>query len=329
MALTPDSLHRSEDPGTLWFGSARMALLDVEAGFWTLRRSLTALAGRRLTSVVLQRAGANSGASFARSLTAGIAPEQAREAVRDCVSAIQAAGLGEFTVESLTWPLGRAVVRGRFTFESWMFIRHGGSLDGPVCAYSAGVLAGMMNTLGWNEAPRSAQALGGIFRFPDGRNMPDFHVVLFDYHGIPVYVRLDLGCETEELARFMGPKGYMDTGEFYIRHQFQPGIDLAPSYYSSSFPQKMREEYVADWHAKHDPPLGKEPMYPTNVYAGHDWDDVKPHLWNFFQAVKSRKPVREDAVFGNHAAIACHMANESYFRKKPVYWDEASKSIHT
>jgi PAS domain S-box-containing protein len=148
MALTPDSLHRSEDPGTLWFGSARMALLDVEAGFWTLRRSLTALAGRRLTGVVLQRAGANSGASFARSLTAGIAPEQAREAVRDCVSAIQAAGLGEFTVESLTWPLGRAVVRGRFTFESWMFIRHGGSLDGPVCAYSAGVLAGMMNTLG-------------------------------------------------------------------------------------------------------------------------------------------------------------------------------------
>jgi hypothetical protein len=47
----------------------------------------------------------------------------------------------------------------------------------------------------------------------------------------------------------------------------------------------------------------------------------------FFQAVKSRKPVTEDAVFGNNAAIACHMANESYFRKKPVTWDAASKSI--
>jgi hypothetical protein len=91
----------------------------------------------------------------------------------------------------------------------------------------------------------------------------------------------------------------------------------------------MREEYIAEWHAKNDPPLGKEPMYPTTVYAGHDWDDVKPHLWNFFQAVKSRKPVVEDAVFGNHAAIACHMANESYFRKKPVFWDEASRSIPT
>jgi hypothetical protein len=37
--------------------------------------------------------------------------------------------------------------------------------------------------------------------------------------------------------------------------------------------------------------------------------------------------VVEDAVFGNHAAIACHMANEAHFRKKPVTWDEASKTI--
>ena len=36
----------------------------------------------------------------------------------------------------------------------------------------------------------------------------------------------------------------------------------------------------------------------------------------FFQAVKTRKPVVEDAVFGHHAALACHMANQSYFRKE-------------
>jgi hypothetical protein len=32
----------------------------------------------------------------------------------------------------------------------------------------------------------------------------------------------------------------------------------------------------------------------------------------------------EDAVFGNNAAIACHMANESYFRQKPVTWDSVA-----
>jgi hypothetical protein len=43
--------------------------------------------------------------------------------------------------------------------------------------------------------------------------------------------------------------------------------------------------------------------------------------------VKSRHPVAEDAVFGNHAAIACHMANEAYFRGKPVHWDAESRTI--
>jgi hypothetical protein len=45
------------------------------------------------------------------------------------------------------------------------------------------------------------------------------------------------------------------------------------------------------------------------------------------EAVRSRKPVVEDAVFGHHAALACHMANESYFRRNAVSWDEASKTI--
>ena len=202
-------------------------------------------------------------------------------------------------------------------------------------AYGTGVagdlmvhlISGMMFTLGWNEIPRSATAMGTIVRFPDGRDMPDFHVVLFDYHGVPVYVRLDLGCETPELARFMGPKGLLDAGEFDLRHSPQTGVDQSPSYYSFSFPAKLRNEYAAQWHAEHDPKLGKEPVEEDVVYKGHDWDDLKPHLNVFFEAVKSRKAVVEDAVFGNNAAIACHMANESYFRKRPVTWDEASKTI--
>jgi len=43
--------------------------------------------------------------------------------------------------------------------------------------------------------------------------------------------------------------------------------------------------------------------------------------------VKTRKPVVEDALFGHNAALACHMANESYFRSSAVTWDAESKSI--
>jgi len=140
-------------------------------------------------------------------------------------------------------------------------------------------------------------------------------------------VRLDLGCETPELARFMGPRGILDAGEFELRRTTQVGVDTDPSYYSTSFPAAMRAEYVKQWHAENDPPIGKEPLHEDTVYRGHDWDDMRPHLNVFFEAVRSRQPVTEDAVFGNHAAVACHMANESYFRKKTVTWDEATKTI--
>jgi predicted dehydrogenase len=213
----------------------------------------------------------------------------------------------------------------KYHFSRWRCWRaYGTGVAGDLMVH---LISGMLATLGWNEIPRSATAMGGIFRFNDGRDMPDFHTVLFDYHGIPVYVRLDLGCETPELARFMGPKGLLDTGEFDLRYSPQSGIDTEPSYYSMGFPSKMREEYSRVWHAEHDPIVGKEPVHEDTVYHGHDWDDMRPHLQNFFQAVRSRNPVTEDAVFGNHAAVACHMANESYFRKKAVTWDDASKTI--
>jgi predicted dehydrogenase len=215
----------------------------------------------------------------------------------------------------------------KYRFARWRcWKEYGTGVGGDLMVH---LVSGMLYTLGWNEPPRSASALGGILRWKDGRNMPDLHVVLFDYHGIPVYCRLGLGTETPELARFMGPKGILDTTQFDLRHSPQAGVDRAPSYYSSGFPQQMREEYVKQWVAEHAPKPGQEPLNEDTHYRGNDWDDLRPHLWNFFQSVKTRKPVVEDAVFGNHAAIACHMANESYFRKRPVYWDAAARTIKT
>jgi len=67
------------------------------------------------------------------------------------------------------------------------------------------LLSGMQKTLGWNEAPRSATSIGGIFRWKDGRNMPDTLLVLFDYHGIPVYVRLNLGSPARKWRASWAP----------------------------------------------------------------------------------------------------------------------------
>jgi PAS domain S-box-containing protein len=135
-----------EKPGMLCFGGARMALLDIEAGFWGLRRQMEALVGRRLTDVVLQQAGANGGASFARSFV-GEAGDDGGQALRDCIAAYQAAGFGRFDVLELQWPIGHVLVRGRDAFEAWVARQHGLEDSSPTCSYSAGVLVGFVNVL--------------------------------------------------------------------------------------------------------------------------------------------------------------------------------------
>ena len=92
----------------------------------------------------------------------------------------------------------------------------------------------------------------------------------------------------------------------------------------------MRQAYLAKWHEENDPKVGQQvTMRETISYSGPDFDDVRPHLWTYFEAVRTRKPRTEDVVFGHHAALACHMANDSYFRKSGVSWDETSKTIKT
>lgn len=189
------------------------------------------------------------------------------------------------------------------------------------------LISGMQRVLGINEVPKRVSAFGGIYRWKDGRNMPDVHPVLFEYEGIPVYMRLSLGCESAEVTRFQGSHGIIELREFSLSYTPQAGIDTAPSYYSGSFPAAMRDAYAKQWHAEHDPAPGKEPSQETRSWTGNDYDDLRPHLWNFFSAVRTRKPVLQDALFGHNAALACHLANESYFRKAPVYWDAGSETM--
>jgi predicted dehydrogenase len=191
------------------------------------------------------------------------------------------------------------------------------------------LMSGALYALSWNEPPKRAMAMGGILRWKDGRNMPDVHNTIFEYGNIPVVMRLNLGTDIPEGYRFMGSKGVLDVSSEQFTFTPQSGKDTAPSWYAGSFPKPLRDAYYGEWYKEHAVPLGHEPISEALVFKGADYNDVKPHLWNFFQAVKSRKPVVEDAVFGHNAALACHMANESYFQKAAVYWDEASKSIKT
>jgi len=235
----------------------------------------------------------------------------------------------DLSPQNLDWDTWQGTVPKR-AFDPLVFARwrcwkeYGTGVAGDLLVH---LVSGMMFVMGLNEPPKRAMAMGGILRWKDGRNMPDVHSTLFEYGNVPVYMRLNLGTETPEVYRFMGSKGILEVTEYNVTFTPQSGVDTSPSYYTNSFPHAMREAYFKQWHEEHDPPPGKEPAPESVSYRSVSWDELKPHLWTFFQAVRSRKPVTEDAVFGANAAIACHMANESYFRKSAVWFDAKTNTI--
>ena len=235
----------------------------------------------------------------------------------------------DLSPRNLDWDTWQGTVPKR-AFDPNIFARwrcwkeYGTGVAGDLLVH---LISGMMFVLGINEPPKQAAAVGGIRRWKDGRNMPDVHAVLYYYGELPVYMRLNLGTEMPESYRFQGAKGILELTGSSLSYTPQTGQDTAPSYYAGSFPRAMREAYVAQWHQEHDPKLGQAALAESISFSGPEFDDTRTHLWTFFEAVRTRKPVTEDAVFGHNAALACHMANESYFRKSTVSWDEASKTI--
>src|SRR5947208_11098750 len=161
----------------------------------------------------------------------------------------------DLSPENLDWDTWQGTVP-KVPFNPNIFARwrcwkeYGTGVAGDLLVH---LVSGMNFMLGWNEPPTRVLSTGGILRWPDGRNMPDVHATLFEYGKYPVYLRLNLGCESPEIYRFQGSKGYLEVTEFGMTYSPQSGKDESPCYYTGSYPGAMREAYVQQWHAEHDP----------------------------------------------------------------------------
>lgn len=235
----------------------------------------------------------------------------------------------DLSPQTLDWETWQGDVPKR-QFDANIFARwrqwkeYGTGVAGDLLVH---LISGMMFMLDLNEPPKQASSVGGLLRWKDGRNMPDVHSTLYYYGKLPVSMHLNLGTSMPETYRIQGSRGILEVTGNAVSFAPQTGKDTSPSYYAGSFPRAMREEYTKKWHEENDPKPGQEMLSQTTSFRGPNMNDIKPHLRAFFEAVRSRKPVVQDAVFGHNAALACHMANEAYFRKSPVTWDEASRTI--
>ena len=213
-------------------------------------------------------------------------------------------------------------------FFRWRcFADYGEGLAGDLFVH---LISGIHFITGTNMIAQRAQSTGGLFRWKDGRDFPDLIETFYDYANFRMVLRCNLNNDAGGLLAFYGTKGTMTVKDSTVTFKPQDTRPQPEGYSIYGWPAKLREEYRKKWREEHPlpAPLDFRAEEEVETFATPlGYDPVPDHQAHFFSAVRSRKPVVENEVFGNNAAIGCHLANFAYFSKAVALWDHNSKKI--
>ena len=192
------------------------------------------------------------------------------------------------------------------------------------------LISGMHFITSTNTVAQRAQSSGGLFHFKDGREFPDLIETVYDYPNFRVSLRCNLNNEGGEFIAFYGSKGTLLIKDATLTFTPQDTRPSPEGYSIFGWPKELREQYLKEWEKEHPKPaaLASKVNEEGETYANPaGYSDTVDHQANFFHAVRTRKPVTENEIFGNHAAIGCHLSNFAYFNKSAAVWDAAGKKI--
>jgi predicted dehydrogenase len=161
---------------------------------------------------------------------------------------------------------------------------------------------------------------GGLRFWKDGREIPDVMVAVFDYpargaapaFNLTLKVNFVDGGVTSEWGdsgfRFVGNEGLMELGGGAVTVSRRPPLH-------------------EDWDA--EPPTEATLALSTSqrFVAPDGYSAHLDHFRNFFAAVRSRKPVVQDGLFGLRAAAPSLLCNLSYEKARPVGWDPETFAV--
>ena len=178
--------------------------------------------------------------------------------------------------------------------------------------------------------PNRVYATGALRFWKDGRDVPDVMIALYDYPTFNVMLRVNLvdGATETMGLRFIGSEGIMavDNGVTIskVPRELEPGysIDTFPKAQQEQFLKEYRQKYPARPKLNTGQMSAEESFVPPKGYSDHF-----EHVRNFIAAVRSRKPVLEDAVFGFRAAGPALLSNISYFEQKVCLWDAETMQL--
>lgn len=178
--------------------------------------------------------------------------------------------------------------------------------------------------------PERIWATGGLHYWKDGRDVPDVMLGLFDYpktdrhpaHHVALRVNFIAGQNSSSF-RFVGSDGILTFGSDGLQLSKRPK-EAEPGIMVDSFSKAMQDAWIGAYREKYPlrPPTA-DALRPSTEerFPLTERDAQYAHHAVFAEAVRSRKPVVEDPLFGLRAAAPAVLANTSYFERRAVSWD--------
>ena len=178
------------------------------------------------------------------------------------------------------------------------------------------------------SGPTRAIASGGLRHWHDGRDVPDVMLAMYDYpktsshpaFTVSLKVNFAEGAGDNTTFRFVGPDGVLTIGDNTVTLSRRPPAK-EPGETSETFAKATQQEFLKEYRAKYPDVPELRPRSDEMFNAPQRYNSTDDHFRNFFEAMRTRRPVVEDAVFGLRAAGPALLANESYFENRAIRWD--------
>jgi predicted dehydrogenase len=187
--------------------------------------------------------------------------------------------------------------------------------------------------------PNRVFALGDLNYWKDGRDAYDLVMAMMDYPKTAKHPSFNFNCRVNladgamgpSYTRYVGTEGSMEIrgNSLKIKHfkyAQAPGYGGYDSY--TSFSAKQKEDFKLWYQGKfanapERKTVGEEIDYKTPT----GYDDRYDHMVNFFEAIRTGKPVVEDAVFGLRAAGPSVLCNASIEKRKVIHWNPETMKV--
>ena len=187
-----------------------------------------------------------------------------------------------------------------------------------------------------SPGPTRVMSTGGLRHWKDGRDVPDVMLGLYEYPKTATHPGFNLSLKVnfadggggEDGFRFVGSEGMMTIGKG-VTVTRKP-LSKEPGLSMNTFPKAMQDAIQKEYRVKYPENLKELDATREEIYVTpQGYSDLVDHFTNFLDAVRTRKPVAEDAVFGFRAAGPALVTNLSYFKGRSFEWDAEELKVKT